>query len=74
MNRKITEIQDLIAAALNALPGVFSTVQWGGRAYKVGPRKPKAFKLLAHVYLTRDEDAVCVDFKLPKQRAASVVN
>jgi hypothetical protein len=73
MNRKITEIQDLIADALNALPGVFSTVQWGGRAYKVGPRKPRKQKLLAHVFLSEKEDAVCVAFKLSMQRAAAVV-
>jgi hypothetical protein len=72
MNKRIVEIQELIAAALNALPGVFSTVQWGGRACKAGT--PSKFKLLAHVFLTHDEDAVCVALKLNKQRAAAVVD
>lgn len=72
MKKSIADIQQRISESLNALPGVFSTVQWGGRAYKAGT--PKKFKLLAHVYLTRDEDALCVDFKLTKQRAAAVVD
>jgi hypothetical protein len=64
-----------IAAALNRLPGVFSTAQWGGRAYKLpGPggnrSKPK---LVAHVAPTRDGEAVSVSFKLPPERAADVI-
>ena len=68
----MVEIQALIAASLNALPGVFSTVQWGGRAYKVGT--PKKFKLLSHVCLSKDEDAVDLGFKLERSRAAKIVD
>lgn len=71
----IADIQASISRTLNALPGVFSTVQWGGRAYKLpGPggnmKKPR---LLAHVWLTKSGDAVGVDFKLEKSRADAVV-
>jgi hypothetical protein len=64
-----------LGTTLSALPGVFSTVQWGGRAYKLpGPggnrKKPK---LVAHVHPTRDGTGVSVSFKLEKQRAADVV-
>ena len=50
MAAKGTMLLAEVAKVLNALPGVFSTPQWGGRAYKL-PRggnsgKPK---LLAHV-------------------------
>jgi hypothetical protein len=65
-----------IGSSLGELPDVFSTAQWGGRAYKVpGPggsrNRPK---LLAFVCLTRDEKAVSVSFKLPKDRAAAAVD
>jgi hypothetical protein len=68
-------IQERLAKALNALPDVFSSVQWGGRAYKLpGPggsrKKPK---LLAHVTLAEDGKAVFIDFKLKKVRAAEVI-
>jgi hypothetical protein len=72
VNRKIAQLQETIAAALNAMPGVFSTVQWGGRAYKVGT--PKKFKLLTHICLVVDERAVGLGFKLKKDRAAKVVD
>lgn len=73
--RGVTKLLEEVGKALNALPGVFSTPQWGGRAYKLpGPNgnrnKPK---LLAHVYLTRDEKAVGISFKLDKQRAREAI-
>lgn len=76
MNTRIAEIQETIAAALNALPDVFSTVQWGGRAYKLpGPngnrRKPK---LLAHMWLNDDGSSVGLAFKLNKKRADEVID
>lgn len=67
-----------IAAILNGLPDVFSTAQWGGRAYKLpGPdgstKKPK---LLAFVSVSADnegdDECVSVVFKLPKERSDAV--
>jgi len=58
------------------LPGVFSTPQWGGRAYKLpgpGSRGMKRPLLLSHVCVTRDGHAVSIDFKLPKKRADAVI-
>src|SRR6185503_9443501 len=75
MNARIKQIQETISAALNKLPDVFSTVQWGGRAYKVqlpGQNK-RNFKLLAHVWLSDEEDAVGIAFKLDRKRAPDVV-
>jgi hypothetical protein len=74
--RSVNRLLEEIGKALGALPGVFSTVQWGGRAYKLpGPggnrNKPK---LLAHVWMTKAGDAVGVDFKLAKERAVEVVD
>ena len=76
MSTRIAEIQQSIANALNALPGVFSTVQWGGRAYKLpGPNgNRKKPRLLAHVCLNKPGDAICVDFKLDRERARDVVD
>lgn len=76
MSKRIAEIQESISAALNKLPDVFSTVQWGGRAYKLpGPggnrKKPK---LLAHTWLNDEGDAVGISFKLDRKRAAEVVD
>lgn len=76
MNRSISEIQASLAAALNALPGVFSTVQWGGRAYKLpgpGSRGMKKPALLTHVCLNKAGDAVCLGFRLEKSRAKAIV-
>jgi len=76
MNGKITEIHKTLAAALNALPGVFSTVQWGGRAYKLpgpGSRGRKKPVLLTHVCLAPERDAVCLGFRLEKGRARAVL-
>jgi predicted DNA-binding protein (MmcQ/YjbR family) len=62
-----------LAAVLNGLPGVFSTPQWGGRAYKVPRRGSGKPKLLAHVMPAEGEDAVTVSFKLPPPEAATEV-
>src|SRR5688572_30491941 len=74
--RSITQIQEQIASALGKLPGVFSTVQWGGRAYKLpspnGNRKKP--KLLAHVYMDKSGKALFVDFKLEREHARQVVD
>jgi predicted DNA-binding protein (MmcQ/YjbR family) len=62
-----------VAKALNALPDVFSTAQWGGRAYKLprgGSGRPK---LLAHVTPVEDDEGVTVSFKLPPAEAADQV-
>ena len=75
MNARIKDIQETISNALNKLPDVFSTVQWGGRAYKVqlhGPGR-RNFKLLAHLWLSDEEDAVGIAFKLDRKRAHDVV-
>lgn len=76
MSRAPGQLLESIAAALNRLPGVFSTAQWGGRAYKLpGPggnvKKPK---LLAFVSLASDGASVVVTFKLLKPRAAEVIS
>jgi hypothetical protein len=76
MNKSLFQIQESLAKALNALPGVFSTVQWGGRAYKLpgpGSRGMKKPVLLTHVCLNKAEDAVCLGFRLEKTRARAVV-
>lgn len=76
MNKSTSQIQAALAAALGAMPDVFSAVQWGGRAYKLpgpgsrGKRKPL---LLAHVWLEKDESGIGVAFKLPPARAQAMV-
>ena len=75
MSNRATDLREQLSAILNALPGVFSTPQWGGRAYKVpakaGSRsKPK---LLAFVSLPDSQDAVQVSFKLTPDRAGAMV-
>ena len=75
MNARIRQIQETVSAALNKLPDVFSTVQWGGRAYKVqlpGHGK-RNFKLLAHLWVSDEEDAVGIAFKLDRKRAQDIV-
>jgi predicted DNA-binding protein (MmcQ/YjbR family) len=62
-----------LSELLNGLPGVFSTPQWGGRAYKVPRRGSGKPKLLAHVTPVEGEDAVTVSFKLPPPEAADQV-
>lgn len=76
MSKRIAGIQESIAKALNALPEVFSTVQWGGRAYKLpGPNgNRKKPRLLAHVWLSDDGGHVGLSFKLAKNRAREVVD
>ena len=76
MNKTISQIQELLAKALNAMPGVFSTVQWGGRAYKLpgpGTRGKKKPVLLTHVCMNKAGDAVCLGFRLEKPRAKAVI-
>lgn len=74
MARRRGDILESIAAALNALPGVFSTVQWGGRAYKLpGAGTLKKPRLLAHVWLAKDGKSVGVELKLERSRAADVI-
>ena len=67
MPKRIQGLMDELATLLNELPGVFSTPQWGGRAYKVGTTS--RFKVLAHVGLTRT-----VSFKLTPPRASDVLD
>ncbi|MHC5008066.1 MAG: luciferase domain-containing protein [Planctomycetota bacterium] len=62
-----------LAELLNDLPGVFSTPQWGGRAYKVPQRGAGKPKLLAHVSPVDGADGVTVSFKLPPPEAATQV-
>ncbi|MHC5114235.1 MAG: MmcQ/YjbR family DNA-binding protein [Planctomycetota bacterium] len=72
MNERIGRLLDGLNGGLEGLPGVYSTAQWGGRAYKVGdPKKPK---LVAHVVVADSGTAISVGFKLPKERAEDVVD
>jgi hypothetical protein len=76
MNKVISDIQESLAAALNAMPDVFSTVQWGGRAYKLprpGSRGRKKPVLLTHIVIPKTRDAVHLGFRLPVPRAKAVV-
>jgi hypothetical protein len=64
-----------ITARLNALDGVFSTAQWGGRAFKV-PRTAgdrRNARLLAFVKADHDAGTVGVMFKLEKSRAEDLI-
>jgi hypothetical protein len=54
-----------LAALLNGFPAVFSTPQWGGRAYKVRRGSSGKPKLLAFVAPDEAADGVTVSFKLP---------
>ncbi len=71
MAKRIFELMGEVGSILNALPGVFSTVQWGGRAYKLPGRNgsTKKPRLLAFVTMTKEEDAINVVFKLPGERS-----
>ena len=75
MSTRIATLLESLSSTLNALPGVFSTAQWGGRAYKLpGPGgNRKRPKLVAFIATTRAGDAVTVSFKLERERAADVV-
>jgi hypothetical protein len=76
MSVSIEGILESLASALNAMPDVFSTPQWGGRAYKLpgpgsrGKRKPV---LLTHVTIPKQRDCVRLGFRLDLQRARAVV-
>ncbi len=70
MAKRTANLLAELSACLNAMPGVFSTPQWGGRAYKV-PRG-RAAKLLAFVS-TEESGAIHVSFKIPVQEAARAV-
>lgn len=76
MNERVQAILRDLSRRLNSLPGVFSTPQWGGRAYKVpGPNgNPKKPKLVAFVALNKARDAIGVQFKLTRSRAEQVVD
>lgn len=72
----VEEILESLANALNALPDVFSTVQWGGRAYKLpgpGSRGRKKPVLLTHISISKNRDAVHMGFRLDVPRAKAVV-
>lgn len=75
MNRSIAQLLERVAGELNAMPEVFSTLQWGGRAYKLpGPGGSlKRPRLLAHVVLEKGGKAIFIDFKLPRERARAVI-
>jgi hypothetical protein len=67
------ELLERMGRTLGAMPGVFSTAQWGGRAYKLpgsgGSRRHP--HLVAFVCCEKD-GAIGVSFKLPRERAAQV--
>ncbi len=75
MAHRINDIQARVSSILNGLGGVFSTPQWGGRAYKLpGPGGSRSKpKLLAFVGTSPEGDAMTVMFKLEKARAAEAV-
>ena len=76
MNKRVQAILRDLSRRLNSLPGVFSTPQWGGRAYKVpGPNgNPKKPKLVAFVAMNKARDAIGVQFKLTRPRAEQVID
>ncbi len=76
MNKRVQVILRDLSSRLNSLPGVFSTPQWGGRAYKVpGPNgNPKKPKLVAFVAINKARDAIGVQFKLTRPRAEQVID
>ncbi len=75
MPRRGAGILDELSSSLNALSGVFSTPQWGGRAYKLpGPGGSRnSPKLLAVVSPCKTAGAVEVSFKLEPQRAKAII-
>ena len=76
MNKRVQAILNDLSRRLNSLPGVFSTPQWGGRAYKVpGPNgNAKKPKLVAFVAMNKGGDAIGVQFKLTRPRAEQVID
>ena len=72
----VEAILESLAAALNAMPDVFSTPQWGGRAYKLpgpGSRGTKKPVLLTHVSIPKERDSVRLGFRLDVPHAKTVV-
>ncbi len=76
MSDRTRNLLNEIGKSLNRLPGVFSTAQWGGRAYKLPNEKNdrRKAKLLAFVLLSKDDRAVSVSFKLEPTIAADAVD
>ena len=76
MNKRVQAILNDLSRRLNSLPDVFSTPQWGGRAYKVpGPNgNAKKPKLVAFVAMNKGGDAIGVQFKLTRPRAEQVID
>lgn len=76
MNKRIGAILEQLNDDLASLPGVFSTPQWGGRAYKLPDANGKRSKpkLVAHVSINKAGDAIGVSFKLDRARAEEVVD
>ena len=75
MSDRVSRMLGEVNTILAALPGVFSSAQWGGRAYKLpGPNGSRSRpKLRAFVSPSRDGRAVGVSFKLPPARAANII-
>ena len=73
MSSRIQELMGAVSDTLRAMPATFSTVQWGGRAWKRPVGRAKG-KLVAFVALTDDDRAVHVSFKLDPTRAADEVD
>jgi hypothetical protein len=75
MSDRVSRLLGEVNTILAALPGVFSSAQWGGRAYKLpGPNGTRSRpKLLAFVSPSQDGRAVGVSFKLPPPRAADII-
>ncbi len=75
MNERISHILEEISRGVSRLDGVFSTPQWGGRAYKLPGRggNRKKPKLVAFVSVNDNDDAITVSFKLMPSRAEEVI-
>ncbi len=73
-SKRLLGLLEELSATLQGLPNVFSTPQWGGRAYKLpGPGGSTAKpKLVAFVGLDAAAGAVEISFKLPPPRAKEV--
>ncbi len=78
--RRSKTLFEEVGTLLSGLPGVFSTAQWGGRAYKLpGPGGARSRpKLVAHACCAETSGKgaagrVTVSFKLPPDRAGAAV-